>query len=213
MATYNGIKKIKIGDNVFELAVDWSNVTNQPTIPTNTDEKVKLTSSSTTGDYPLVLGPTSISSGTAYSCNYNTNIKADPSTGSITATNFYGKIGITITTNSTGTSYHFPLYTGTDATIQLRSDSGSGLAFWGKPGTTSVVGIDRLTLGNTTASGANGNRQGKILLYGSTAYAHTIEGAPTASRTITLPNKTGTVALTSDLSEFITTAAQIVRWS
>lgn len=55
MATYTGIKKIKIGDNVFELAVDWSAVTSKPTIPTNTDEKLKTAAlTSGTTYYPIL---------------------------------------------------------------------------------------------------------------------------------------------------------------
>ena len=55
MATYSGIQKIKIGDNIFGLAVDWSNVTNKPTIPTNTDEKLKTVAlTSGTTYYPIL---------------------------------------------------------------------------------------------------------------------------------------------------------------
>ena len=71
--------------------------------------------------------------------------------------------------------------------------------FIGTTGTTSAVGKAQLVLGNATASGTANNKQGSIVVYGSTAYAHTIQGAPTAARTLTLPDKTGTFALTSDI--------------
>lgn len=71
--------------------------------------------------------------------------------------------------------------------------------FVGTTGSTSAVGKAELTLGNATASGSNGNKQGSLVIYGSTAYAHTIKGAPTAARTLTLPNKSGTLAVTDDL--------------
>lgn len=72
--------------------------------------------------------------------------------------------------------------------------------FTGTAGTTSAVGKAELTLGNSTASGTANNKQGSLVIYGSTAYAHTISGAPTAARTLTLPDKTGTIALTSDIN-------------
>lgn len=75
----------------------------------------------------------------------------------------------------------------------------TSLKFIGTTGSTSAVGKAQLVLGNATASGTANNKQGSIVVYGSTAYAHTIQGAPTAARTLTLPDKTGTFALTSDI--------------
>lgn len=75
------------------------------------------------------------------------------------------------------------------------------MKYKGTNGTTSAVGYSTLTLGNSTASGTANNKQGQLVIYGSTAYAHTIQGAPTADRTLTLPNATGTVALTSDIPD------------
>lgn len=64
---------------------------------------------------------------------------------------------------------------------------------------TSTSDAAKLTLGNNIASGTN-DKQGQLVLYGTTAYATTITpGAPTEARAITLPNKDGTVALTSDI--------------
>lgn len=56
----------------------------------NTDTMVKLTSKTDNVEYPIVLGPSSITSGTAYEAFYNSNIKINPSTGTITATTFAG---------------------------------------------------------------------------------------------------------------------------
>ena len=52
----------------------------------NSDTKVKLTSMSTAGSYPLIFGPTSISSGSDYQAYYNTNIIANPAEGIIKST-------------------------------------------------------------------------------------------------------------------------------
>ena len=75
----------------------------------------------------------------------------------------------------------------------------TGITYKGTNGTTSAVGGAELTLGNSTASGTANNKQGKLIIYGSTAYAHTIQGAPTAARTLTLPNASGMLALTDDI--------------
>ena len=62
-------------------------------------------------------------------------------------------------------------------------------------------GSARIDLGNTTATTSAGGKEGIIRLYGTSAtyYVDIKAGAPSANRTITLPNKTGTVALTDDI--------------
>ena len=72
-------------------------------------------------------------------------------------------------------------------------------------------GYTQLRLGNTTATSSAGGKEGQIRLYGTTAtyYVDLKAGAPSANRTITFPNKGGTVALTDDIpdvSGFITSA-------
>lgn len=98
---------------------------------------------------------------------------------------------------TSGTTY-YPIV-GTGTTAATRQFDTAGFSYTGTSGTTSTVGTAQLTLGNSTASGTANNKKGRLSIYGSTAYAHTIEGAPTASRTLTLPDETGTIALTSDI--------------
>ena len=62
-----------------------------------------------------------------------------------------------------------------------------------------MTGKASLTLGNNYNSATGANKQGILNLYGSTAYKHTMQGAPTADRTLTLPDATGTVALVDDI--------------
>ena len=73
----------------------------------------------------------------------------------------------------------------------------------------STSGTAILQLGTNTDSSANGSMHGVLRLYShSWAYVDLKANASTLdNRTITLPNKTGTVALTSDV-----TKVQIVRW-
>jgi len=64
-------------------------------------------------------------------------------------------------------------------------------------------GSARIDLGNTTATSSAGGKEGILRLYGTAAtyYVEVKAGAPTANRTITFPNKTGTVALAEDIPE------------
>ena len=73
----------------------------------------------------------------------------------------------------------------------------------------SSFGYSRLSLGNEETLQADDARQGVLLLYGTTAYNVQLKaGAPTGDRVITFPNKTGTIALTSDVGTIIT----LKRW-
>ena len=101
-------------------------------------------------------------------------------------------------TYGTGNTY-YPAGMTQSSTSTTTQVADLSFKFVGVTGETNVVGKAELTLGNSTASGTAGNKQGSLVIYGSTAYKHTISGAPTADRTLTLPNKTGTIALTSDL--------------
>ena len=73
-------------------------------------------------------------------------------------------------------------------------------------------GYTQLRLGNTTATSSAGGKEGQIRLYGTNAtyYVDLKPGAIASSnKTITFPNASGTVALTSDLTNFITDAGVI----
>lgn len=82
----------------------YNDLSDKPTIPTNTDEKIKLTSQSTSGTYPLIFGPTSITSNSTYQGYYNTGITVNPSTKTITATTFVGALTGTASGNLTSSS-------------------------------------------------------------------------------------------------------------
>lgn len=66
---------------------------------------------------------------------------------------------------------------------------------------TGTGGSARIDLGNTTATTSAGGKEGIIRLYGTSAtyYVELKAGAPSANRTISFPNKAGTVALTTDI--------------
>lgn len=81
----------------------------------------------------------------------------------------------------------------------------TGRLYTGKVGTTSEVGQAYITIGNSKASGTANNAKGFVVLYGDQTYYSQIVPANglTAHRTITLPNASGTVALTSNLSSYL----------
>ena len=81
-------------------------------------------------------------------------------------------------------------------------------------GTTSTDGYAQLVLGNGIASGTAGNKYGKISLYSSSAYAvQIIPANVTGTRTLTLPNASGTVALTSHTHSYIPTSSAATLFS
>ena len=77
----------------------------------------------------------------------------------------------------------------------------TGLKYYGSAGTTNSTGVSRITLGNSTAMGTTDNKQGILKLYGINSYAVELRATDivTSDKTIELPNKSGKVALTSDI--------------
>lgn len=103
-----------------------------------------------------------------------------------------------ISAATSGSSYYPLLGNGTSAATRQYD---SAFQFSGTAGTASGTGgSTTLTLGNSTTSSTAGWRRGIIQLYGYGAYSTTIENrTSTDNRTIILPDKSGTVALTTDI--------------
>lgn len=173
-----------------------------PTSDTNTTYSLsnalsshKFTSTLTAGGSGSGTSTASIelAAGTGITLTDDTTNKKITIASSVTNTDT--KVQVAAVTS--GTTY-YPIV-GTGTTAATRQYDTTGFIYKGTNGTTSAVGSSILTLGNSTASGTANNKQGQLVIYGSTAYSHTIQGAPTANRTLTLPNATGTIALTSDI--------------
>lgn len=102
----------------------------------------------------------------------------------------------------TSGSLYYPIV-GTGTTAATRQYDTTGFSYSATTGTTSTPGMVTLTLGNSTASGTAGNKLGNITLYGSGSRYVSLRANVTATSgnnfTIYLPNKDGTVALTSDI--------------
>lgn len=181
---------------------------------TNTDTKVKQTSSTGNAAYPILTATTaSPTSGTAYESYYNTGVTINPSTKTVTATTFSGALNGNATTATTATkstienltppssstNYYNLFYSAVSGTGKLIADEAWRTQFLA--GTTSATGWARIILGNSTGSGTAGNLEGQILLYSTSTSYHTIKGSATTSVvTHTLPATTGTILNTGTTS-------------
>ena len=69
-------------------------------------------------------------------------------------------------------------------------------------GTTSTIGESTITLGNSIASGTDKNSKGVIRIYSDSGYQHRIQVRSdlTANRYLNMPDRSGDIALTSDLT-------------
>lgn len=131
-------------------------------------------------------------------------------TGTIALTSDIPDVSGFITTDSdeklkiaavtSGTTY-YPIVATNSTTAANRQYDSTGIAYTGTNGTANGSnGNALLALGNSTASTTANWKKGTVRLYGTTAYyTDLVSGAPSANRTITFPNKTGTVALTDDI--------------
>ena len=100
---------------------------------------------------------------------------------------------------TTSTATYYPTITSTSGLQSLSMfDS---FKYTHTKGTTSAVGNDTITLGNSTASGTASNEEGVVTLYSPGTASHTIKGASTTTnRTHTLPDATGTILNTGNVS-------------
>ena len=102
-----------------------------------------------------------------------------------------------LSTGTIGNNVYYPIVGDNTASATTKYIDSTGLKY---DATSSTNGYARLYLGNGTASGTEGSKYGRLMIYGTTAYAVTLDsGSPTENRSISLPNKNGIVALTSDV--------------
>lgn len=128
--------------------------------------------------------------------------------GTVTASTFSGalsgtaaaatQVRGTLTNPTSVTSYQIPFYSGT-STGNKSVLQNNGLSYRTLEGTASALGYSILNLGNGYEEGTAGNKYGLIRIYGEGTYYTQLQvGTHTANRTITFPNASGTVALTSN---------------
>ena len=112
---------------------------------------------------------------------------------------------------TSGTTY-YPILA-SRAQAATRQYDTTGLKYVGTDGTANGTNGDALlTLGNSTASTTANWKKGTVRLYGTTAYyTDLVSGAPSANRTIELPDKAGTIALISDIPTIPTTVSSFTN--
>jgi hypothetical protein len=115
-----------------------------------------------------------------------------------------GPILHTVTNPASESLYYIPFSAGnaTTETKYLRVNDGFAYRTW--EGTTSGIGGGLLSLGNQIGQGTAGNKMGYIRMYSNTAnFVQITAPNVTARRDITFQDKSGTVALTSDLGGYL----------
>ena len=125
-------------------------------------------------------------------------IKATLSGNASTASQVYSTL--TDPTDTNGTTYAIPFHTDVSSSNKtLRNND--GLRYLAFQGTTSAVGWGTLVLGNTTASGTAGNKQGYLKLYSSNSgYGQITQASTTSAINHILPATGGTILNTGTTS-------------
>lgn len=146
---------------------------------------------------------------TAFTGEANATIKL-PATikatlsGNASSSTYATNARITETEPTTGTWYYPTWVSGVAANTNYPLRGNDGFRYYTLEGTASANGRALLQVGNATASGTAGNKYGEIRIYNtSSGYTSLVGTASSTNRTITFPNATGTVALTSNLSSYL----------
>lgn len=192
MATYNNIKKIKIGDNTFNLydsgnsggtitsvkttagthtAIDVSSGAVSFNVPTKTSHLTNdsgFITASHTSTYSLPLAASGTRGGVKIGYSESgTNYAVKLSSEKMYVTVPWTDTKVTTAALISGTTYYPILATGTGtATRQIDSTFG-GLKYVSTAGTTSTIGTAMLQLGNATTYNTANNEEGVLRLYSS----------------------------------------------
>lgn len=115
-----------------------------------------------------------------------------------TATNA-NNIAITLTNPTTATTYYVPFLDGVSGNKAGRGND--GIRYYTQEGTTNATGTAELGLGNSVSAGIAGNKVGAIYMYGTGKGYTYLRTNNTSDNNYTayLPNKNGTIALTTDI--------------
>jgi hypothetical protein len=162
-----------------------------------------LSQKTTNGDWAIgqLSGEDSLRIAYTTDTNYNNKTNSSSSWTLSTGGVFSGKSAtagnadtVTATeTNPSSSTYYRLMFAGQyGANTSMRGNN--GLQYCTREGTASQEGYAILQLGNSKANGTAGNKRGYLMLYGTTAYyTYLVSGAPTANRTLTCPNHSGTI--------------------
>lgn len=239
MATYNNIKKIKIGDNIFNLYDSGNsggtitsvkttagthttiNVTsgaanfNVPTKTSHLTNDSGYITASHTSTYSLPLAASGTRGGiqVGYSTsgkNYAVQLSSEKAYVNVPWTDT--TVSMTETNPSNSTNYYPIWYTATTGTVtQLHVNN--GFIYNTKQGTASAEGNGDLILGNNIATGTAGNKSGAIWLYSSSSGFGILTQASTTTTGLShvLPATGGTILNTGTTSftQSLTSGTQV----
>ncbi|MGM9544031.1 MAG: hypothetical protein ACI3T9_03535 [Romboutsia timonensis] len=135
------------------------------------------------------------------------NVYATTFTGALSGNATSAGTTATTDTNPTSGTWYYPTWVnGTSGNLGHRVND--GYKYYSLQGTTSAVGHSYIQIGNATASGTAGNKQGHLRVYSaSSGYTDIVTTTSTSNFTITLPAASGTVSLTSHTHSAATTSA------
>ena len=106
------------------------------------------------------------------------------------------KVYSTLTNPSSAASYYIPFHSGASSANKSLLNN-NGLYYRTLEGTASALGQGILAVGNDTASGTAGNKYGTLRLFGeSSKFGQIRANNVTADRTLQIPDKSGTIAIT-----------------
>lgn len=216
-----------INNNILQLPASnldgvtfvWNKATSKFVYSSSSGAKLSVNGGITAGAASSINGKLSVTgnvevNGGGFKIDGKTNSDVVLAGGSTIALSDIGgggdeNVKVNETVPSSGTWYYPVWYTATSGTGNLKAND--GLEYYSAKGTTSSVGLSILRLGNNTASGTDFNSRGTVRIYGTGSYYGQFRDNPddsnvtnlTANRTYYMPNKTGTLALTSDLSDYL----------
>lgn len=228
MATYNNIKKIKIGDNIFNLYDSGNSGGTITSVKTTAGAHTAVNVTSGAVSFNVPTKTSHLTNDSGFLTSHQTITKAMVTTALGTGsgtTKFLREDGSWATpayiantdaklqvAEVTSATQYYPLV-GTGTTAATRQYDTTGFKYKGTTGTTSAVGSATVELGNSTASGTAGNKQAQLIMYGSNAKKATITlAAPSADIALALPTSGGTLALTSQIPTTLP-ASDVYSWA
>ena len=182
----NNIAKASANNARGSIYLYGTNANNTRIIPSDTSASITITLPASTGTLALANANTTGSSG---SC-----------TGNAASATYATNIRVTDTDSNTWYPLVFSSGSAANTNYAARVDADSILVYPGASPAANTQGNCYLQLGNNKAKATAGNKRGVLRIYGTgTAYTEITSAVGSTARSISFPDKAGTVALTSDI--------------
>ena len=180
-------------------------------VGTNATYFLTITDSWGKGGYSSVANVKSVlgipASGTIATTASNITGSSASCTGNAASSTYATNIRVTDTDSNTWYPLVFSSGSAASTNYVARVDSDSILVYPGTSPAANTQGNCYLQLGNAKAKATAGNKRGVLRIYGTgTSYTEITSAVASTARSISFPDKAGTVALTSDIPTGITSA-------